>query len=66
MTEMRPAQPLLVTVEAAAQLLNIGRTKLYALIKREGLPVERFGRSVRIDPDRLKEWIENRRIGGRQ
>ena len=54
-------QPLLITVEETMALLRVGRTKLFTLIKREGLPVHRFGRRVLIDPDELKPWLKQRR-----
>jgi excisionase family DNA binding protein len=54
-------QPLLITIEEAMGLLRVGRTKLFTLIRREGLPVHRFGRRVLIDPDELKPWLVQRR-----
>ena len=53
--------PLLITVEEAMAMLRIGRSKLYFLIKREGLPVHRFGRRTLIDPDELRPWLKSRR-----
>jgi excisionase family DNA binding protein len=53
-------QPLLITVEEAAQMLHMGRTKLYDLIRYEGFPVVRFGKMVRIRPSDLQEWLEKR------
>nr|HET6903254.1 helix-turn-helix domain-containing protein [Ktedonobacteraceae bacterium] len=54
-------QPLLITIEEAMELLRIRRTKLHSLIKREGLPVHRFGRRVLIDPEELRPWLTQRR-----
>lgn len=54
-------QPLLITVEEAAQMLSIGRTKMYELINNEGFPVIRFGKAVRIRPSDMQEWLENRK-----
>jgi excisionase family DNA binding protein len=53
-------EPLLLTLNQASTLLNLGRTTLYQLINQEGLPVMRFGRSVRINPIRLREWLDQR------
>jgi excisionase family DNA binding protein len=53
-------EPLLLTLNQASTLLNLGRTTLYRLINQEGLPVMRFGRSVRIHPVHLREWLEQR------
>ena len=52
-------QPLL-TVDQAAKQLGLGRTKTYELINNEGLPVIRFGKSVRINPVSLQEWLKAR------
>lgn len=54
-------QPLLITVEEAAKLLSIGRTKMYELINNEGLPVHRFGTMVRISVTELQEWLDARK-----
>lgn len=54
-------QPLLLTVEETMRTLRLGRTKIYALIRQEGLPVHRFGRRVLIDPDELRNWLARRK-----
>lgn len=54
-------QPLLITVEETMRLMRLGRTKIYALIRQEGLPVHRFGRRVLVNPDELKSWLVLRR-----
>ncbi len=54
-------QPLLITVDEAAQMLSIGRTKLYDLIRFEGFPVVRFGKAVRVRPSDIQEWLEKRK-----
>jgi excisionase family DNA binding protein len=61
MAEQTPGEPLLITVEEAAKLLRLGQTKVYELIGREGLPVVRFGRAVRVDPADLRHWLEERK-----
>jgi excisionase family DNA binding protein len=48
------AGPLLLTVNQVMQRLQLGRNKIYDLINKEGLPVERFGRAVRLDPEKLQ------------
>jgi excisionase family DNA binding protein len=53
-------EPLLLTLNQASTLLNLGRTTLYRLINQERLPVMRFGRAVRIHPVHLQEWLEQR------
>jgi excisionase family DNA binding protein len=46
----------LLTISQAARLLQVGRSKMYALFQ-EGLPTIRIGHSVRISPTTLQEWI---------
>ncbi len=50
--------PLLLRVEAAAALLSLGRTKMYALIASGEVPVIRIGRSVRVPAAGLHRWVE--------
>ncbi len=62
MMEHAPQVPqpasLLITVEEAAKLLKIGKTKMYELIRNEDLPVVRFGKVVRIDMTDLQAWLK--------
>ena len=53
-------QPLLLTVSQVAEMLSLGRTKVYELIATEGLPVVRFGKAVRVSPTSLQQWLERR------
>ena len=53
-------QPLLLSIPEAAAVLRLSRTKVYELIDVEGLPVKRFGRSVRVSVIALQEWLERR------
>ncbi|HEU5376967.1 MAG TPA: helix-turn-helix domain-containing protein [Ktedonobacteraceae bacterium] len=55
------AEPILLTIEETMQVTKLGRTKIYALIRQEGLPVHRFGRRVLINPEELKQWLILRR-----
>ncbi len=58
--QLETKQPLLLTVNQVCQMLGLGRTKVHYLIKGEGLPVIRFGRSVRVSPASLRQWLEER------
>jgi excisionase family DNA binding protein len=49
-------QPLL-TIPAVAKMLCVSRPTVYTLIDTEGLPVIKFGRSVRISPLSLQKWL---------
>lgn len=53
-------QPLLLNVTQVAKTLGLSRTKVYALIATEGLPIVRFGRAVRVSPASLQRWLEQR------
>ncbi len=53
-------QPLLLTVPQVTKELGLSRTMVYVLINREGLPVVRFGRAVRISAPSLQKWVEER------
>jgi len=52
---------LLLTVKDVMRELNLGRSKVEALMKHEGLPVIRFGRAVRVPADELKQWVREYR-----
>ena len=56
-------QPMLLTVPQVAKKLGLSRTMVYVLINREGLPVVRFGRAVRISEPSLQKWVEERERG---
>jgi excisionase family DNA binding protein len=53
-------QPLLLTVPQVAKRLGLSRAMVYVLINREGLPVIRLGRAVRISATSLQKWVEER------
>lgn len=52
--------PLLLTVKDVMHELSLGRSKVEALIKREGLPIVKFGRAVRINKKSLERWLFER------
>ena len=52
-------EPALLSIEEAARLLNIGRTRAYEMAHTGTLPGVIFiGRSVRVSPKRLEAWID--------
>ena len=53
-----PAARLLLTVEEAAEMLNIGRTLAYALVSAGELPSVTLGRLRRIPAASLRTWVE--------
>jgi excisionase family DNA binding protein len=58
--QLQPTLPLLLTVKDVMRELHVGRSKVEALIKYDGLPVVRLGRAVRISKRSLERWIEAR------
>ncbi len=55
-TTLGPLRPLL-TIPAVAKILNVSRPTVYTLIDTEGLPIIKFGRSVRVSPVSLQKWL---------
>jgi excisionase family DNA binding protein len=53
-------QPVLLTIAQVSMSLGLSRTKIYALIATEGLPVIRFGRALRVSPTSLQQWLQQR------
>ncbi len=53
-------KPLLLTIPQVMRCLGLGRNKVYDLIQKEGLPVKRFGRAVRVPYADLQKWVEER------
>ena len=54
-------QPLL-TIPKVAALLGVSRPTVYTLIDTEGLPVMKLGKSVRVDPAALKQWLDTKLV----
>lgn len=57
--EQVKVQPLLLTIKQVCETMNLGRNKVFALIKHEGLPTKRYGKAVRVPYEDLREWIRN-------
>lgn len=54
----RPVLPLL-TIKDVMRELQLARSSVEALI-REGLPVIRFGRAIRVNRQSLEQWVKER------
>ena len=52
--------PRLLTVQEVSQILHLGRSTVYKLIHLGDLPCVCFGRSVRVRPGDLEEFIETK------
>ena len=48
----------LLTPREVAEYLSLGRSTVYLLIQKGDLPSIRIGRSVRVNPLDLKEYVE--------
>jgi excisionase family DNA binding protein len=59
---MNRCEPELLRVTEAAQLLAIGRSKMYEMAEKGEVPVVRIGTAVRIPRKKLLEWIEQQMI----
>lgn len=53
-------EPLLLKAADVAQLLGLGRSKVFAMLASGELPVVRMGRSVRVPRGALQRWIVER------
>src|SRR5436305_14907709 len=51
-------EPLLLTIPQVAAMLGLGRSKVYDLIRDEGLPTAKFGTAVRVPAEELKKWVK--------
>jgi excisionase family DNA binding protein len=51
---------LLLRPTEAAELIGIGRSKVYELLAQRELPSIRIGASIRIPVDQLRAWIERK------
>jgi len=60
--QKKPAiEPLLLTIPEVARLLHLSESKVYNMLGDrcpDGIPIKRFGRSVRVSPGDLRRWIE--------
>lgn len=59
-------EKLLIKPREAAQVLSIGLSSLYVLIRSGELPSIRVGRAIRIERKQLDEWIRQQGEGGKQ
>jgi excisionase family DNA binding protein len=50
--------PQLLSIPEVARLLSVGRTKVYDLIRKEGLPAVQVGSAMRISLADLHTWIQ--------
>ena len=56
-------EALMLKPDEACEVLRVGRSKLYQLLKDGTLPSVRIGRSVRVPAESLRRWVA-RQTGG--
>ena len=59
------AERVLLRADEVANILGLGRSKVYELIMTRQLPVVRIGRLVRVPRPALERWIEEHTSDGR-
>lgn len=47
-----------LTIKELMEVLKIGRSTAYKLIKTKGFPVARVGKTILIPYDKLLEWLD--------
>jgi excisionase family DNA binding protein len=55
--------PRALTAPELADLLGLGKTGIYDLAKRGGIPYYRLSGSIRFDPVTTAKWLRERQIG---
>ena len=51
---------LLYRPAEAAELLGVGRSKIYALLAAGEIPSVRVGKSIRVPAGELRKWVQER------
>lgn len=58
-------EKMLLTIPEVAQALGLSRSTVYStLLHREDFPVVRLGGSVRVNREKLQQWLDARTKGG--
>ena len=48
-----------MSIPEVAEFCGLTRDQAYQLARNGILPVVRFGRQIRVDPEELEQWIKN-------
>jgi excisionase family DNA binding protein len=59
-------EKMLLTPGEAAQLISVGRSKMYALLAAGVLPPVRVGKSLRVPVKALEKWVEAQQRTGEE
>ncbi|HLI00657.1 MAG TPA: helix-turn-helix domain-containing protein [Acidimicrobiales bacterium] len=60
---MAPPDPLMVPIETAAEMLGLGRTTTFTLIKTGELPTITVGRRRLVPVDAVRKFVADRLAG---
>ena len=55
----QPRSTVLLKMPEVAEILNCSTARCYEMARTQILPVVRLGRQLRIDREKLQEWINN-------
>ncbi len=53
-------QPQYYTIPEVCIILSLGRTKVHELVRKEQLPLEKFGHASRVPVAKFQEWLLQR------
>ena len=56
------ALPAVLTMRQVREILGLSRVKVYELTHRQGFPIVRFGRAIRVPREAFLRWL-NEQIG---
>jgi predicted DNA-binding transcriptional regulator AlpA len=60
--ERAPHLPVkLLEVNEVASFLQVGRTRVFQLMREEGLPFLKWDRTLRFDPNDIARWLEEQK-----
>ncbi len=59
-------EKLLLRPTEAAEVLGLGRSKVYELLASGALPAVRIGASVRVPAEALRRWVTERAEDGKR
>lgn len=60
-------EKILLNISETAEVLGLSRATVYnTLLSREDFPVVRLGGSVRVNREKLQQWVDERTGGVRQ
>jgi len=53
-------EKLLLRPMEAANIIGVGRTRMYEMIASGEIPAIHLGRSIRIPTNKLRQWVEDK------